>query len=70
MPMGTLSFTAATPFHFVEISIPPGQTTADFLVDNVIVTTSDLPIPSTVPEPATYLSTGIALLAVGLARRR
>jgi hypothetical protein len=67
MPTGLLSFSSQTPFSFVEISIPTGQTTADFLVDDITVTTAR--VPSIVPEPASYVLIGIAFLAVPLLRR-
>ena len=67
MPTGLLSFSSVTPFSFVEISIPTGQTTADFLVDNITVTAASG--PSIVPEPASYMLIGIAFLALPLLRR-
>jgi hypothetical protein len=70
MPMGTLSFSSGTPFSFVDIGIPQGQPqgTADFLVDNIAVTTTAT--AAVVPEPVTYLLSGIGLLMLGLLRHR
>ncbi len=69
MPMGTLTFTSATPFNVVEIAIPPAPLAAsDFLVDNITVTTAsqaptDTPTdtPTNSPQPTdTPTATGTA----------
>ncbi len=56
-PYGTLSFSSATPFNLVEITVPQPQAsgTFRFLVDNISVTT--------VPEPSNLV---LGSLAVGL----
>lgn len=62
MPMGTLTFNSVHPFKVVEIFIPPApQAASDFLVDNVVATTSDVPtatatatsLPTATPTPTT-----------------
>ncbi len=60
MPMGTLTFDSAQPFHVVEILIPwAPQAASGFLVDNVVVTTSTVPTVTTTatgPPTATPIS--------------
>ncbi len=60
MPMGTLTFNATQPFNVVEVVIPPApQAASDFLVDNIVVTTSNVPtatstatsLPTATPSP-------------------
>ncbi len=57
MPMSTLTFTSATPFDVVEITIPPAPLAAsDFLVDNIIAVTAQAP-PSATPTSAGIAAT-------------
>jgi hypothetical protein len=68
MPMGSLSFTSTASFNLVQIGILPGQPagSSDVLVDNLVV--SPAVAPADVPEPGTYVLSGLTLLL--LARRR
>ena len=40
LPMGTISFTAATPFNWLRVQMAPGQPSSLFLVDTITVQTA------------------------------
>jgi hypothetical protein len=73
LPNGSLSFSSATPFSDVKISVPVnGDNIQRFIVDNIVVTTAGGPPSPSVPDQGVSpaLAGGVMLALVLLARRQ